>query len=241
MEETRLLGFVAAETIAAGLGSALKEPLNFNYTPNDDTRLVQSVWQRSPLHSPTPDSADAERSRMSRATDDVGAEADLIAVDGAGITAAASDSEDDPDEAFFGGMDQHLDDTPVWAVQGDTVGGALVDSDDDVTDDDSDADELQPFAMPDDSRNLNATHVPIYVRDVVLGLRSKDDPEQFECALQAAPGVIATAHERLPEVAVDFAATLLHLGDDYALPGFGKMKRSALVALMVACPALVGR
>ena len=146
--------------------------------------------------------------------------------------------EDDPDEAFFGGMDQCLDQA-VWSAPEIVLGGIEgIDSDDEASDEE---DELKPFAMADDSRNLNAKPAPVYLRDVIFGLRSKDDPEHFEASLRAAPALIASATDRLPEVAVDMAATLMHLGDDYALPGFKKLKQAALVGLMVGCPALVGR
>lgn len=238
VSETRLLGFAAAEVLTGALqpieggGDAISS-LTFDYTPTQQTDAVKATWSRGvlPLENLLPElasSANLDTFSLGEYDKEVNAVTDV------GIPFEQDDYDgDDPDEPFFGGMEIGLRPTE----------GNGIDSDDNAesdSDDNSGDEELQPYAMPDDSINPSSKAAPKYLRECLKNLRTREDPELLKVSLPAAARLIRANPADLAEVAVDFASTLLHLDNEFAFDHFAQEKHDAMVALMTQCPAQVG-
>lgn len=226
--EMRTLGQAIAEILTSIADN--NHILKFEYQHTPQTKQLVDIWNESRKLGPNeysfsslekcqPDVTDTTltSSNQTRTCDD-----------------DDTDDEDDPDSFFFDS--KHADFDRVYTSPS-NIKSEGIDSDDE---DNSEDDEFQPYQMPDDSTNPKDVQTPRYIRDCMRGLMSKDDPGRVDASLKAATTLIKSHPADLEEIAADFAATLLHIGDDFHLDGFTINRWGALVALVVECPKLAG-
>ncbi|KAF9934824.1 telomere binding protein [Linnemannia zychae] len=118
---------------------------------------------------------------------------------------------------------------------------------DDESDDESD--DLKPYEMdyesdPDeDTGTFKKSKVapPLYLRDLIIYIRSDEDREKTEIGLKSAVELIRrkSGSLELEEHSADLTTSLVHLQDTFDTPGFYKLRESALVALVVTSPVIV--
>ncbi|KAI9680174.1 MAG: telomere binding protein [Trizodia sp. TS-e1964] len=105
--------------------------------------------------------------------------------------------------------------------------------DSDPEDDDEDATLVQ--------RNL--PKAPVYIRDLLTGLRDTENYENHRLSLYAAAPLIrrkANFGSELSSHAVDLASILIGLGDKFNLPDFLRLRLQAMMALVSSLPAEMG-
>lgn len=120
-------------------------------------------------------------------------------------------------------------------------------SEDDSEDDDSD---LQAYAKPDsdpeddtddpEAINRNKPTAPVYIRDLIVGLRDQENYDRHELALATAPSLIRRKTNFGTEVTdhlEELAAILTGLQDNSELQGFSQQRQQGLIAVLLAQPA----
>ncbi|KAJ3043147.1 TEL2, telomere maintenance protein 2 [Rhizophlyctis rosea] len=127
---------------------------------------------------------------------------------------------------------------------GNTVRKSMHISNDDA---DSDDEDLEPYDMSEDASETAESggkrlKPPRYIRDCMQWLRSEEDPDKLELALQSVEGVIrSTSPRELAEISKDLCWTLLNLQNNYDLDGFVKNRMGAMVAVVVQIPLQASR
>ncbi|XP_014663128.1 PREDICTED: telomere length regulation protein TEL2 homolog [Priapulus caudatus] len=100
-------------------------------------------------------------------------------------------------------------------------------------------DDLEPFDMSHDKQS-SRIKPPAYIRDCLDGLIATEQPDRTAICLQTAEQLVRNEREFIdPQVAVELTKVLLHLNDEYDLPGFVVHRRRALVATAVRFPKRV--
>ena len=113
--------------------------------------------------------------------------------------------------------------------------------------------DLMPYAKPDSDPsdsdsdptliNRSKPSPPIYIRDLLLLLRTRDSADKQSLALLHASPLIRRKSSFGTEVsahALELASLLLTAKDDYELEAFEELRLAGLVAVLVAEPGLVG-
>ncbi|KAI9828662.1 MAG: telomere binding protein [Thelocarpon impressellum] len=119
---------------------------------------------------------------------------------------------------------------------------------------DSEDDEFVPYEKPDsdeEDEEEDATLVsrekataPVYVRDLINGLRDADNYERQRLALSGAASLIrrkANFGMELTEHAEELATILTGLHDKYDMENFQEHRLQAMIALLVAQPLEMGQ
>ncbi|CAG8572468.1 39378_t:CDS:10 [Gigaspora margarita] len=119
-----------------------------------------------------------------------------------------------------------------------------VDSDDD--------DEFEPYPMEEESENENDDKCepqtkkkkilpPVYIIDLLSYLKSSDDPDKIEVAMNTAAKLIRDKTEfgmELDDHAVELARILINLRDTFELKEFEENRQAALTALVCGSPRI---
>ena len=124
-----------------------------------------------------------------------------------------------------------------------------------LSDSDSDSDsDLATYAKPDSDPeddtddptaiNRHKPTAPVYIRDLLAGLRDQTDFDRHELALATAASLIqrkAAFGTEVVDHAEDLASVLAGLQDGLELPGFAHQRQAALIAVLLARPAHMGQ
>ncbi|OJD29437.1 telomere length regulation protein [Diplodia corticola] len=119
---------------------------------------------------------------------------------------------------------------------------------------DSDEDEdLVPYAKPDsdpedDSEDptqvtRNRPTAPVYIRDLLAGLRESEDYDRHQLALSTAANLIRRKTgfgKEVKDNLEELASVLIGLNDQFDLENFQDMRQQALIAVAVAEPTQMG-
>ncbi|KAH8910800.1 hypothetical protein BR93DRAFT_874003 [Coniochaeta sp. PMI_546] len=122
-----------------------------------------------------------------------------------------------------------------------------------VDDDESEEDDLRPYAKPDsdaEDSDEDATLVrrdkpkaPVYIRDLIRYLRDTDDYDHQRLALTTAPGLIRRKGNfgtEVKEHADELASLLVGLQDKFELDNFFQLRLQGMIALVVTQPEVMG-
>ncbi|EEP76988.1 predicted protein [Uncinocarpus reesii 1704] len=85
---------------------------------------------------------------------------------------------------------------------------------------------------------------PVYIRDLVSGLRDSENAERYSLAISTAPGLIrrkAAFGTEILENANELALNLVSLQDKYDISNFHERRMESLIALIVVLPSQMGR
>ncbi|KAF2013188.1 hypothetical protein BU24DRAFT_442343 [Aaosphaeria arxii CBS 175.79] len=123
--------------------------------------------------------------------------------------------------------------------------------DDSGSDDDDDLLAYdKPDSDPEDDTedpteiNRNKVVAPVYIRDLLAGLRDQENYERHELALATAPALIrrkANFGTEVDDHITELASVLTGLNDNLDLPKFGQQRQQALIALLLAKPGPVAQ
>jgi telomere length regulation protein len=121
-------------------------------------------------------------------------------------------------------------------------------------DDGKEEEDLVPYAKPDsdpeDSEEdptlirRNKPRAPVYIRDLIVGLRDTENYDHHHVALSAAAQLIhrkATFGKEVIDHAEELASILMNLNDSFEIDNFEEMKQDALIAVLLAKPVSVAR
>ncbi|CAG8542229.1 9088_t:CDS:10, partial [Acaulospora colombiana] len=148
------------------------------------------------------------------------------------------------DEKILEPLDTDIDSNIATMVnEQDTA--AMADSDDD--------DDFEPYPMEaeseseDDGEAIPQTKgkkvlAPVYIIDLISYLRSNEDPEKIEIAINNAARLIRNKMGfgmELDDNAKELAGILLSLQDNFSLKGFEENRQNALTALSCGSPKIV--
>ncbi|KAI9202585.1 telomere length regulation protein-domain-containing protein [Polychytrium aggregatum] len=227
--EVRVMGLVTAECFA-GLAQP-ESKLEFGLEETAESRLMRSLTTRtgalSKEHAPTPstpvpsDKPIESDSRAREAGESGDGPSSILAEDG------QEEQLDDPDEVInfysFGARD---------AQDSDTDESADADSDDEDGD-------LVPYHI-DDQKHKNNIKPPVFLAELVTGIKKEDDPMTLEVALGEAVRVINNAGEHaIDEWSYTVADSLFRLQDNYDLDNFEKLRMEALSEILSRAPRTV--
>jgi telomere length regulation protein len=120
-----------------------------------------------------------------------------------------------------------------------------------ILDESSDEDgDLMAYEKPDSDPeddtddpteiNRNKPTAPVYIRDLIVGLRDQENYERHELALSTAASLIRRKSNFGTEVRdhiEELASIITGLNDNLDLPGFGQQRQQALIAILLAKPA----
>lgn len=117
-----------------------------------------------------------------------------------------------------------------------------------------DDDDLVPYAKPDSDPedddpdptlvNREKPKPPVYIRDLLVGLRETENYDKFLVALNTAATLIRQKSGYGNEVrdhAEELASTLMNLDDRFEIKNFMELRQEALVALLLADPSNIGQ
>ena len=134
-----------------------------------------------------------------------------------------------------------------------TTGSKIV-SIQEVEDDAESEDDLPVYAKPDSDEEdeeddptlvqRNKPTAPVYIRDLLRGLRDGENYDRFRLALTSAPGLIrrkASFGTEVTDHVEELASLLVGLGDNFNVEGFQKMRQQAMIAVLVAAPLRMGK
>ncbi|KAF2085630.1 hypothetical protein K490DRAFT_67513 [Saccharata proteae CBS 121410] len=121
--------------------------------------------------------------------------------------------------------------------------------------DESDSDDdLVPYSKPDsdpedDSEDptlvqRNKPTAPVYIRDLLSGLRDTENYDRHQLALSTAAGLIrrkSTFGKEVTDNIEELASALVGLNDQFELENFQEMRQKALIAVLLAQPRLMGQ
>lgn len=122
-----------------------------------------------------------------------------------------------------------------------------------VEEDESEDDDLIPYAKPDsdaEDSDEDATLVrrdkpkaPVYIRDLIRYLRDTEDYDHQKLALTTAPGLIRRKGKfgtEVKEHAEELASLLLGLQDKFDMDNFFELRLQGMMALVVVQPEVMG-
>jgi telomere length regulation protein len=120
------------------------------------------------------------------------------------------------------------------------------------SDDDEDQDDIVPYAKPDsdledeeDDPTLverNKPKAPVYIRDLMIGLRESENYDRHRLALETASNLVrrkATFGKEVQDHAEELLAILLNLNDNFEMDDFLELRQEALISLLVAQPQII--
>ncbi|KAF2498363.1 hypothetical protein BU16DRAFT_524484 [Lophium mytilinum] len=132
---------------------------------------------------------------------------------------------------------------------GQTVGPRIVEILDSSEDDD-----LIPYGKPDSDPEdedddptmvqRNKPTAPVYIRDLIAGLKENEDYDRHQLALSTAASLIrkkANFGKEVTDHIEQLASTLVGLNDPFELENFSEMRQQALIATLLAQPAQMGQ
>ncbi|KAF2459793.1 telomere length regulation protein-domain-containing protein [Lineolata rhizophorae] len=115
-------------------------------------------------------------------------------------------------------------------------------------------DDLVPYAKPDSDPEddeedptliqRDKPRAPVYIRDLIAGLRDTENYDRHMLALNTAPDLIrrkATFGKEVLDHIDELANVLAGLNDQYERDNFEDLRRDALIAVLLAQPASVGQ
>jgi len=121
-------------------------------------------------------------------------------------------------------------------------------------DDEEEEDDLVPYAKPDsdpeDSEEdptlirRDKPRAPVYIRDLIVGLRDIENYDHHRMALSTAANLIrrkANFGKEVIDHAEELASILMNLNDNFEIDNFEEMRQEALIAVLLAKPASVAR
>ena len=136
----------------------------------------------------------------------------------------------------------------ITEIQGPRVIEVLSDEEDDEDDD------LVPYSKPDSDPEdetddpteitRNKPTAPVYIRDLVAGLRDTENYDRHALALSTAAPLIrrkANFGSEVLDHIEDLATILLGLSDSLELEGFAEQRQEALIAVLMAKPAAMAQ
>lgn len=134
-----------------------------------------------------------------------------------------------------------------------TKASSKVISIEEITDETSGDDDLPSYAKPhsdpedsDEDPELvqrNKPKAPVYIRDLLVGLRDIDDYDKHRLALLTAPSLIrrkAAFGTEVIDNIEDLATILVGLNDKYEMESFQRHRIQGMIALLIADPARMG-
>ncbi|KAF2806631.1 uncharacterized protein BDZ99DRAFT_448045 [Mytilinidion resinicola] len=120
--------------------------------------------------------------------------------------------------------------------------------------DSSEDDDLVPYGKPDSDPEdedddptmvqRNKPTAPVYIRDLIAGLKENEDYDRHQLALSTAAILIRKKVNFGKEVTdhiEQLASTLVGLNDPFELENFSEMRQKALIATLLAQPAQMGQ
>lgn len=120
------------------------------------------------------------------------------------------------------------------------------------SDDDEEDDDIVPYTKPDsdpedeeDDPTLverNKPRVPVYIRDLLIGLRESENYDRHRLALETASSLVrrkATFGKEVQDHAEELLAILLNLNDTFEMDDFLELRQEALISLLVAQPQII--
>jgi telomere length regulation protein len=123
-----------------------------------------------------------------------------------------------------------------------------------ILDDSSDDDDLVAYDKPDSDPeddtddpteiNRNKPVAPVYIRDLIAGLRDSENYDRHALALSTAPSLIRRKANFGTEVIdhmEELATILVGLQDTYDLEKFAEKRQQALIAILLAKPAAMAQ
>ncbi|KAF2875043.1 telomere length regulation protein-domain-containing protein [Massariosphaeria phaeospora] len=119
-------------------------------------------------------------------------------------------------------------------------------NDSDVDEDDDLVPYEKPDSDPDDDTddateiNRNKPTAPVYIRDLIAGLRDQDHYDRHQLSLATAASLIrrkANFGTEVTDHLDELATILIGLSDNYDLPDFAVQRQQALIAVLLAKPA----
>ncbi|KAJ4345220.1 telomere binding protein [Didymosphaeria variabile] len=138
--------------------------------------------------------------------------------------------------------------TSITEIQGPRIVEILSDEDEDEDDD------LVPYSKPDSDPedetddpteiNRNKPTAPVYIRDLVAGLRDTEDYDRHALALSTAAPLIrrkANFGSEVLDNIEELASILVGLNDSFELEKFAEQKQQALIAVLLAKPAAMAQ
>ncbi|KAJ5646596.1 hypothetical protein N7490_002968 [Penicillium lividum] len=127
-------------------------------------------------------------------------------------------------------------------------------SDDEDENNESDYDDLIPYAKPDDDAEdddedatlvqRNKPTAPVYIRDLITCLRDNENVERYHLAITTAPSLIRRKigfGTELAEHVEELALTIVGLQNDNSHPQFHEARLQSMIALIVSQPLKMGR
>lgn len=133
---------------------------------------------------------------------------------------------------------------PPSPAQTKIIGDRVTEIFDDAADE---TDDLKPYAKPDSDPedsdedatlvNRNKARAPVYIRDLMAGLRDDQNFDRFNLAIKTAASLIrrkAGFGKEVKDHAEELAGMLSNLQDPFDLEGFDDMRLQALVAVLLS-------
>jgi telomere length regulation protein len=118
-----------------------------------------------------------------------------------------------------------------------------------LDDSDDEDDDLIPYEKPDSDPedetedatevNRNKPTAPVYIRDLIAGLRDQEDYDRHQLALSTAASLIrrkANFGTEVTDHIEELATVLTGLHDNFDLPSFHEQRQQALIAVLLAKP-----
>jgi len=123
-----------------------------------------------------------------------------------------------------------------------------------LDDGDSEEDDLVPYGKPDsdpedeeDDPTLvqrNKPVPPVYIRDLLSGLRDTENYDRYKLSLETASGLIrrkANFGKEVSDHGFELVSVLLNLSDALELSNFQELRQQALIAVLVADPTQIAQ
>lgn len=136
----------------------------------------------------------------------------------------------------------------ITEIQGPRVIEVLSDDEDDEDDD------LIPYSKPDSDPedetddpteiNRNKPTAPVYIRDLISGLRDSENYDRHALALSTAAALIrrkANFGSEVLDHIEELATILVGLNDNFELEHFAEQRQQALIAVLLAKPAAMAQ
>jgi telomere length regulation protein len=123
-----------------------------------------------------------------------------------------------------------------------------------ILDESDDDDDLVPYEKPDSDPeddtddptevNRNKPVAPVYIRDLIAGLRDQENYDRHVLALSTAASLIrrkANFGTEVMDHIEELATILIGLQDTYDLENFSEQRQQALIAILLAKPAAMAQ
>lgn len=120
--------------------------------------------------------------------------------------------------------------------------------------DDSEDDDLVPYTKPDSDPEdddpdptlvqRNKPTAPVYIRDLIAGLKDKENYDRHSTALRTAASLIrrkANFGTEVTDHIEQLATTLVGLNDTFELDDFQETRQEAMIAVLLVQPAKMGQ